>query len=61
MSATAVRDRNRLTRTALKRGRLLELLVDASGRGDPQEQLFVTGTFSLLDLIRMCRWKSRLH
>jgi EAL and modified HD-GYP domain-containing signal transduction protein len=40
-----------LHETALTRGRLLELLAQAAGRGDPAEQLFVTGTFSLLDLI----------
>jgi EAL and modified HD-GYP domain-containing signal transduction protein len=40
-----------LHETALTRGRLLELLAEASPRGDPPEQLFVTGTFSLLDLI----------
>jgi EAL and modified HD-GYP domain-containing signal transduction protein len=40
-----------LHETALTRGRLVELLAQASGRGDPGEQLFVTGTFSLLDLI----------
>ncbi|HUL67787.1 MAG TPA: HDOD domain-containing protein [Burkholderiaceae bacterium] len=40
-----------LHETALARGRLLELLAQSAGRGDPAEQLFVTGTFSLLDLI----------
>lgn len=40
-----------LHETALTRGRLLELLAEQAGRGDPPEQLFVTGTFSLLDLI----------
>ena len=40
-----------LHETALTRGRLLELLAHAAGRDDPAEQLFVTGTFSLLDLI----------
>ena len=40
-----------LHETALTRGRLLELLAHATGRADPTEQLFVTGTFSLLDLI----------
>ncbi len=40
-----------LHETALARGRLLELLAETSPRGDPPEQLFVTGTFSLLDLI----------
>ena len=40
-----------LHETALARGRLLELLAQASGRDDPPEQLFVTGAFSLLDLI----------
>ena len=40
-----------LHETALTRGRLLELLAQASNRDDPAEQLFVMGTFSLLDLI----------
>jgi EAL and modified HD-GYP domain-containing signal transduction protein len=41
-----------LHETALTRGRLLELLAQAAdGRDDPAEQLFVTGTFSLLDLL----------
>ncbi|HTT13595.1 MAG TPA: HDOD domain-containing protein [Burkholderiaceae bacterium] len=40
-----------LHETALARGRLLELLALARGRDDPAEQLFVTGAFSLLDLI----------
>jgi len=40
-----------LHETALARGRLLELLAQSAGRGDPAEQLFVAGTFSLLDLI----------
>jgi EAL and modified HD-GYP domain-containing signal transduction protein len=40
-----------LHETALARGRFLELLAQAAERHDPPEQLFVTGTFSLLDLI----------
>lgn len=40
-----------LHETALTRGRLLELLAEATNRNEPAEQLFVTGTFSLLDLI----------
>ncbi|HXF46946.1 MAG TPA: HDOD domain-containing protein [Burkholderiaceae bacterium] len=40
-----------LHETALARGRLLELLAGASPRRDPPEHLFVTGTFSLLDLL----------
>jgi c-di-GMP phosphodiesterase len=40
-----------LHETALTRARLLELLALASGRAEPAEQLFVTGAFSLLDLI----------
>jgi EAL and modified HD-GYP domain-containing signal transduction protein len=40
-----------LHETALTRGRLLELLAQAADRNDPAEQLFVTGTFSLLDLL----------
>jgi EAL and modified HD-GYP domain-containing signal transduction protein len=40
-----------LHETALARGRLLELLAGAGPRGDPPQQLFVTGAFSLLDLL----------
>jgi len=40
-----------LHETALARGRLLELLAQSAGRRESPEQLFVTGTFSLLDLI----------
>jgi len=40
-----------LHETALTRGRLLELLAQAADRDEPAEQLFVTGTFSLLDLL----------
>jgi EAL and modified HD-GYP domain-containing signal transduction protein len=40
-----------LHETALTRGRLLELLAETAGRSDPPEQLFVTGSFSLLDLL----------
>lgn len=40
-----------LHETALARGRLLELLAGASPRRDPPEHLFITGTFSLLDLL----------
>jgi len=40
-----------LHETALTRGRLLEILAETTARNDPAEQLFVTGTFSLLDLI----------
>jgi EAL and modified HD-GYP domain-containing signal transduction protein len=40
-----------LHETALARGRLLELVAIARGRTDPPEALFVTGAFSLLDLL----------
>jgi EAL and modified HD-GYP domain-containing signal transduction protein len=40
-----------LHETALARGRLAELLAQAAAHDVPAEQLFVTGTFSLLDLI----------
>lgn len=40
-----------LHETALVRARLLELLATARGRADPPEALFVTGAFSLLDLL----------
>ncbi len=40
-----------LHETALARGRLLELIATARGRSDPPEALFVTGAFSLLDLL----------
>lgn len=40
-----------LHETALTRGRLLELVAIARGRADPPEALFVTGAFSLLDLL----------
>jgi len=40
-----------LHETALTRGRLLELLAHSTGGAYPAEQLFLTGTFSLLDLI----------
>ncbi|MFN3564764.1 MAG: EAL and HDOD domain-containing protein, partial [Burkholderiaceae bacterium] len=40
-----------LHETALVRGRLLELVAIARGRTDPPEALFVTGAFSLLDLL----------
>jgi len=40
-----------LHETALVRGRLLELIAIARGRTDPPEALFVTGAFSLLDLL----------
>lgn len=40
-----------LHETALARGRFAELLALAAGQDVPAEQLFVTGTFSLLDLI----------
>lgn len=40
-----------LHETALVRGRLLELIATARGRSDPPEALFVTGAFSLLDLL----------
>lgn len=40
-----------LHETALARGRLLELVATARGRSDPPEALFVTGAFSLLDLL----------
>lgn len=40
-----------LHETALVRGRLLELVAIARSRTDPPEALFVTGAFSLLDLL----------
>jgi EAL and modified HD-GYP domain-containing signal transduction protein len=40
-----------LHETALARGRLLELLAIARGRVDPPDALFVTGAFSMLDLL----------
>lgn len=40
-----------LHETALARGRLMELLAQASTRAAPPDALFVTGTFSLLDLL----------
>jgi EAL and modified HD-GYP domain-containing signal transduction protein len=40
-----------LHETALARGRLLELLAIARGRLDPPDALFVTGAFSMLDLL----------
>ncbi|MCX8003620.1 MAG: HDOD domain-containing protein [Burkholderiaceae bacterium] len=40
-----------LHETALARGRLLEALAASSPRRDPPEHLFVTGAFSLLDLL----------
>jgi EAL and modified HD-GYP domain-containing signal transduction protein len=50
-SQTGVPLARALHETALARGRLLELVAIARGRTDPPESLFVTGAFSLLDLL----------